>query len=84
MTVREFLTQHNLAGYADAFEAQAVGVSDLADVSDDDLRSLMATSSFQDRRRFKTAVASLGPAPQRASAPPASIGSYDLLELLGG
>ena len=87
MTIREFLTRHDLVAYADAFEAQRVTLADLVELSEDDLESLMATSSFQDRKRFKTAVGSLGSAPPRSSVPPktsvSSIGSYDLLELIG-
>ena len=87
MTIREFLTRHDLVAYADAFEAQRVTLADLVELSEDDLESLMAASSFQDRKRFKTAVGSLGSAPPRSSVPPkasvSSIGSYDLLELIG-
>ena len=59
MTVREFLTQNVLSAYADAFEAQAITISDLADLTDDELRSLVGMSSFSDRKRFKLAVAGL-------------------------
>ena len=59
-------------------------VSDLAEVTDDELRSLIGMASFADRKRFRAAV---GSAPPRSSNPPvasvSSIGSYDLLELIG-
>ena len=84
MTIREFLTRHDLAAYADAFEAQGVVVSDLAEVTDDELRSLIGMASFADRKRFRAAV---GSAPPRSTNPPvasvSSLGSYDLLELIG-
>ena len=87
MTIREFLTRHDLAAYADAFEAQGVVVGDLADVTDDELKSQLGMASFADRKRFKTAAGSLGSSPPRSSVPPvssvSSIGSYDLLELIG-
>ena len=65
MTIREFLPRLDLAAYADAFEAKDIVLADLADVTDADLRSLMATSSFADRKRFAAAVGSLGSAPPR-------------------
>ena len=97
MTVRQFLTHHGLAAYADAFEAQAVAMSDLADLTDDDLRALVGMSSFPDRKRFKVAVASIAHGgPRQTTAPPASSGSpasgvsplsmissYDLYECIG-
>ena len=59
-------------------------VSDLAEVTDDELRSLIGMASFADRKRFRAAV---GSAPPRSSNPPvasvSSMGSYDLLELIG-
>ncbi len=59
MTVRELLNLHDLAAYADAFDARRVGMSDLVSLSEDDLRDELGMESFQDRKRFKAAVASL-------------------------
>ena len=59
MTLSDFLTQHDLAAFIEAFEAQGVGVADLAHVTDEDLRSLVGMTNFADRLRFKAAVAGL-------------------------
>ncbi len=79
MTVREFLTQHGLSAYADAFEAQHVGVADLVHLSDEDLQADFGMLAYVDRKRFKAAVASLlTPAPLSGatrfeSVPPAPL-----------
>ena len=71
MTVREFLTSHDLAAYADAFEARRVAMIDLASMSEDDLRDDLGIESYQDRKRFRVAVAALSSGgPSRPTAPP--------------
>ena len=59
MTVRQFLTQHDLASYADVFDRQNVGLEDLGHLSDDDLQADFGMRPYIDRKRFKAAVASL-------------------------
>ncbi len=63
MTVRDFLTQHDLAAYADAFEAQQVTLAELLEMTDEELKSDFGLTIFGDRKRFKGAVAGLSSAP---------------------
>jgi formylglycine-generating enzyme required for sulfatase activity len=63
MTIRNFLTQHDLAVYVDAFEAQHVGLGDVPDMTDDELITVFGMKSYGDRKRFKAAVAGLSGAP---------------------
>ena len=57
MTLRDLLTRHGLGAYADAFEAHHVPVSDLPQLSDEDLRSDFGMTSYVDRKRFRGLVA---------------------------
>ena len=70
MTVRQFLTQHDLAAYADAFEAQHADVNDLSEMTDDELANVFGMKSYGDRKRLKAAVAS--PSSSRRVKPSAS------------
>ena len=66
--LRDLLTQHGLGAYADAFEAHHVQVSDLAHLSDEDLRLDFGLVSYVDRKRFRGLVAGLA----SVGAPPAA------------
>ncbi len=72
MTVREFLTHNGLSAYADAFEAQQVGLDGLGHLSDDDLRADFGMGPYLDRKRFKAAVAGLTGASMFGEAAPLS------------
>lgn len=60
MTLRDFLTQNDLASFIEVFEGQHISIADLADLGDDDLSSSFGMVRFMDRKRFHAGVARLG------------------------
>ncbi len=57
MTLRDFLARSDLLAYADAFEAEQITLADLADLTDDELRTTVGMASFPHRKRLRAAVA---------------------------
>ena len=67
--VRDWLRRNNLEQYADAFEANDIGIDILPELKEHDLEQLGV--SLGNRRRLVKAIA--GSAPETASSPPASV-----------
>lgn len=68
-SLRETLSLHGLAAYADAFEREGVLHKDLPTISDADLSERLGVRALGDRENFRDMVRSLG------SSPPADFGA---------